>query len=156
MQRAVALFAQQLARQPTTDQIRLLPVLRGLASLAGASAPASLALQLDQAISAPTLLTSPSCLLSKQSSTRCAACQQGFQPHRPFAQLRSATNSPDFAQRGQRREVVSGEEEDNSLPLDQELETERKTWTDAQNAEVRFLVPSCVWDLRPASAGRRV
>lgn len=110
MQRSVAVFAQQLAKQQIQEQLRLLPVLRGLASLAGNPAAG--------------------CITQHRSIPG-----SEFRQHAPqglHGQHRLATY--DFDSR--RSVPPAGDEEDGSRALDEALGDLDRQWTPEEGAEI--------------------
>ena len=131
MQRAVAFFAQQWAKQQTQEQLRLLPVLRGLASLSGAPAPpAHLPQQTTNSSYRPQ---SAAGLSQAQRSTLSKDV-----PHLrgPQGQQRLASFDSD----SRRSTPPAGEEEWGSRALDEALGVRDRQWTPEESAEIDELV----------------
>ena len=126
MQRAIALFAQQLAHQRAPEQLRLLPVLRGFTSLV--EAPSLTRQGLLAAFQSPQ---------GRTQDQRSASCQPVLLPQSvregPSRQQRSATYDS-----GSHRRPASSDaaEEYNSPALDEAMRVGPREWTETEQAEI--------------------
>ncbi|KAK9833661.1 hypothetical protein WJX74_002119 [Apatococcus lobatus] len=130
MQRAVALFAQQLAKQQVLEQLRLLPVLRGLASIAGDPAATC---SPKQNVASDHLLPFGVALPSGRQHTL-------SQQPRLLKSLQGQQRLATFGSDSRRPKPSAGAEEHGSRALDEALGVRDRQWSPEEDAEIDQLV----------------